>query len=356
MPQVRLTMASSALIPAGRAAAWCAPEQAGRPARPGKGGACRLRSRIGRPAGRRRLWDVPGPDDVRAQIATLRRRSAVARRRVAHAEATAARFEEHAALPSAPVPVSQACLRAAALQRQVQARHLAAARLQDQYAERLRAWLKRDGEPERQPAFIDAVAAAIGMHSATVILLGAQRGEAVIAASDATARTAYDLEFVLGEGPAHLAVTRGQAVQVAGTALGDRWPQYGPAVAKLGVQAVIAVPLQPPARLGALCAYDRQPAISGAATTAAGMIADALPLTLSQAARDGQPGDGVPALPLFGEADVPAVVHQAAGMVSQQCGCGITDALALLRARAFCTGRPAGEIAAEVLRGELRLC
>jgi hypothetical protein len=50
------------------------------------------------------------------------------------------------------------------------------------------------------------------------------------------------------------------------------------------------------------------------------------------------------------------VVHQAAGMVSQECGCGPGDALALLRARAFADGRTAGEIAAAVLRGELRLC
>jgi len=299
---------------------------------------------------------VAGPDDVRAQIAGLRRRSAEARRRAAYAEASAARLDERASLPSASVPVSQACLRAAALQRRVQARHLAAAKLQDDYAERLRAWLKRDGEPERQPLFIDAVTAAIGMPSATVILLGTQRGEAVIAASDATARAAYDLEFVLGEGPAHLAVGRGQAVRVAGTALCDRWPQYGPAVVRLGVQAVVAVPLQPPARLGALCAYDSQQAISREAATAADMIADALTLTLSRAAHDRQSDDGLPALPLFEETDVPAVVHQAAGMASQQCGCGITDALAILRARAFSAGRPAEEIAADVLRGELRLC
>jgi len=204
--------------------------------------------------------------------------------------------------------------------------------------------------------FIEAVAAAMGMDSATVVLLGTQRGEGVTAASDATARTAYDLEFVLGEGPAHFAVAHGQTVQMAGTALCDRWPQYGPAVARLGVQAVIAVPLQPPARLGALCAYSGQPAISDEAAMAVGVIADALPLTLSQAVDDSQPGDGVPALPLFREADVPAAVHQAAGMISQQCGCSITDALVLLRARAFSTGRPAEEIAADVLRRELQLC
>jgi len=301
----------------------------------------------------------PEADDIRAQIAKLRRRSAEARQRAVRAEAAAASFEERAASfgeRAAAASLVQASMRAAALQRRIQARHLASARLQDRYADRLRAWLGRPGEPERRPLFIDAVAAAIGMHSATVILLGTQRGEAVIAASDAIARAAHDLEFVLGEGPAHFAVARGRAVQVAGTALCDRWPQYGPEVVRLGVQAVIAVPLRPPAHLGAVCAYDSQPTISEEAAMAAGAIADALPLTLSQAAHDRQPGDSVPALPLFGEADFPAAVHQAAGMVSQQCGCGIADALALLRARAFSAGRPAEEIAADVLRGELRLC
>jgi len=278
--------------------------------------------------------------------------AAGARQRAAYAGAAAARFEEQAAL--LPESLSQACLRAAALERRTQARHLALARLQDQHAGLLRGWLGRPGRLQREPAFIDAVAAAIGMPGVAVILLGTQRDEVVVAASDATARAAYDLEFVLGEGPAHLAAGRGQAVQAAGMALAGRWPQYGPAVARLGVQAVLAVPLQP-AGLGAVCAYVGQPAISEQAATAAGQIADALPQALAQAAHDPLPGHGVPALPLFGEADFPAVIYQAAGMVSQQCGCGISDALALLRARAFSAGRPAEEIAAAVVRGELRL-
>ena len=84
-------------------------------------------------------------------------------------------------------------------------------------------------------------------------------------------------------------------------------------------------------------------------------IADALPLTLARVARSSWNADGVAELPLFGDVGFPAAVHRAAGMVSQQGGCEITDALALLRARAFSTGRSAEEIAAEVLRGELRL-
>lgn len=252
-------------------------------------------------------------------------------------------------------PLSQACVRVAALQRGSQACQLASAKVQDQYADRLGTWLGRAGGPQRRPAFAEAVAAAIGMPSAAVILLGAQRGEGVVAASDATARAAHDLEFVLGEGPAHLAIGNAQTVQVAGATLSDRWAQYGPAVAGLGVQAVIAVPLQPPARLGAVCAYDSQPAISEQAAAAASAVAGALPLTLAQADLDARPGEGVAAPGLFSEADFPAVVHQAAGMVSQQCGCDIGDALALLRARAFSAGRQAEEIATSIVRGELRL-
>jgi GAF domain-containing protein len=263
----------------------------------------------------------------------------------------AAGCEEQAALLAESL--SQACLRTAAGGRD-QERHLALAWLLDHYARCLGAWLGRPGAPERHPVLIDAVAAAIGMPSAGVILYGTQPDGAVAAASDATARAAHDLEFVLGEGPAHLAAARGQTVQVAGTALAGRWPQYGPAVARLGVRAVIAVPLRP-AGLGAVCAYASQPAISEQAAMAVGRVADALPLALSQAMHDPLP-DGVPALPLFGEADFPAVIHQAAGMVAQQCGCGISQALALLRARAFSAGRPAHEIAARVVRGELRLC
>jgi hypothetical protein len=62
-------------------------------------------------------------------------------------EATAARFEEKAAL--LPESMIQAWLRAAALERQVQARHLAVAGLQEQHAVLLRAWLGRPGKLTR---------------------------------------------------------------------------------------------------------------------------------------------------------------------------------------------------------------
>ena len=291
--------------------------------------------------------------EARRRAADARRRAAEARRRAAEARLQAAEvsasFGEQAATTAVLLSHFQ---RLADLHERVWARLLASAELQDRYADGLAV---SSGDAEPWAALMDAVAAAIGTPSAAVVLFGRQRGEAVAAASDATARAAHDLEFVLGEGPAHLAISDGQRVEVAGKELHRHWPQYGPAVAGLGVQAVVAVPLQPPARLGAVCAYSRDAAIGERVAAAAGRIADALPVTLAQAAGGAPPGDDVPGLPLFGETAFPSTVHQAAGMVSQQRGCGIADSLALLRARAFSSGCPAGEVAAAVLRGELRL-
>lgn len=263
-------------------------------------------------------------------------------------------LEEQAALSSGHL--SETSLRVAALHRRAQARHLDAARLQDQYASRLCAWLGQLGARERPPVFMEDVAATIGMLSATVTLFGQRGGETLAAASDETARAALDLEFVFGAGPARLAARGGQQVQATGLTLSDRWPQYGPALAGLGVKAVIAVPLEPDAGLGAVCGYDWQPAISAKTELAISRLAGALPLILAQAQPGCMPVDGAAALPLLGESDFMAGIHQAAGIVSQQSGCGISDALALIRARAFSSGLGAEQIAASVLRGELRLC
>lgn len=296
---------------------------------------------------------MSAPDDIRAQVTAIRSRVAEARRRAARADAAAVRLEEQAALSSGLL--SEASLRVAALHRQSQVRHLDSAVLQDRHAGRLCAWLGQQGAPERPPVLMQDVATTIGMSSATVTLLGMRGRETLLAASDETARAALDLEFVFGEGPARLAAVGGQPVQATGLTLGDRWPQVGPALARLGVNAVIAMPLPPAVGLGAVCGYDWQPAISAGTELAISRLADALPLILAQAQPGWLPADGDLALPSLGEPDFMAMIHQAAGMVSQQAGCDISDALALLRARAFSSGIPAEQVAISVLRGELRL-
>jgi hypothetical protein len=298
------------------------------------------------------------PNDIRAQVAAIRSRVAEARRRAARAEAVAVRMEAQleglAALSSEPL--TEACLRMAALHRRAQVRHLDSAMLQDEHANRLCAWLAQQRAHERLPEFMEDVAATIGMRSATVTLLGERRGDTLVAASDETARAALDLEFVFGEGPARLAALGSRPIAATGLTLSGRWPQYGPALAGLGVEAVIAVPLQPEAGLGVVCGYDCQPTISAKTELAIRRLAEALPLMLAQAQSDGLPADGALALPLLSESNSMGLIYQAAGMVSQQSGCDIGDALALLRARAYASGIPAEQIAISVLRGELRLC
>jgi hypothetical protein len=136
----------------------------------------------------------------------------------------------------------------------------------------------------------------------------------------------------------------------------DRWPLYGPAIGELGVRAVVAVPLRSAAaRLGALCAYSPEPVLPDSILSAARRVADAVTHTMLLLPPDPTADGGVGDVPLFGESDYQAVVHQAAGMVAVQCGCGIDDAERLLRARAFADGRPVEEISLSVLRQETRL-
>ena len=158
----------------------------------------------------------------------------------------------------------------------------------------------------------------------------------------------------MGEGPVHALPGDDTPIRVTGPALADRWPRYGPAVTELGVQAVLAVPPLPTGSLGALCAYNRQPAVTDN-TAAAGRIAAALGRALLQVAPYLRDTNGDPALWHFGLTDDQAVVHQAAGMVSVHSHWSVNDALALLRARAFASGQPVEQVALAVVRDGLRL-
>ena len=289
---------------------------------------------------------------MRACIADLRWWAAEERRRAAAAAALAARYEQQAAQPS-PFLAAGGWPERAAIQRRAEACHRGAARLHERHAARLQAQLDTAGDTAPGPGFASATLAALGLPSTAIVLLGEQRAIAVVAASDATARAAHDLEILMGEGPVHALTGKSTPVLVAGPALCDRWPGYGPAVTELGVQAVLAVPLPPAGSLGALCAYTRQPAITDDAAAAAGRIAAALARALLQVPY--LRGNGDSALRRLGLADDQAVVHQAAGMVSAHCHCSTGDALALLRARAFADGQPVGQVAHAVVHHGLRL-
>ncbi|MDP9074646.1 MAG: ANTAR domain-containing protein [Actinomycetota bacterium] len=133
-----------------------------------------------------------------------------------------------------------------------------------------------------------------------------------------------------------------------------RWTGFaGPAV-DAGIGAVFAFPLRlGAARLGALCLYQAQPGTLGDdsyadALIAADVITDAILTRQTGVSEEAHMAESTD------DRAFHAQVHQASGMVSVQLNIGVGEALVRLRARAFSTERPVGDVAADVVAGRLR--
>jgi hypothetical protein len=308
-----------------------------------------------RPArSQRTLIGMPPSDEADTELANVSRWVALERERAQRAALVAQRHEGLSGSTSESVRAHHN--RMAATYRRVEQRHLAAARLQALHALRLRRWAHGPNQGALRPAFMAAVATMLGMDSAIITLTGHDHAPGMVAASDSTARAAHDLEFVLGEGPMADVDAFGEIIVVNDAIRCDRWPQYGAAVAELGVRTVVAMPLAlTTARLGTLCAFDSRPDHTGNGTSSAGQVAEALTQSVLLAPETDERSDGMPSLPLFMEADYHAVMHQAVGMVSVQCDCTLADALAILRARAFALGMPIDSVADAIVSGTTKL-
>lgn len=297
---------------------------------------------------------VVSVDVARQRVAALSRRASDARRRAARAAATAAELESR--FDRAPAWWRPQLSDLIKLHRRLEARHLETARLQENYASRLDIWSRQGDVSTASPTFIDAIASAIGKTSAGVTLVGKDGAESLVATSDHVARMAYDVEFVMSEGPAHDVAATMLSVRADSAGLLERWPRYGPAVSERGVGSLLGLPLRqvPGGCLGALCVYDTAPAVAADVAATSVRVADALTHTVLSG-----PGvasdDETPGVPLFDEADFLATVHQAAGIVSAKLACETSDAVALLRARAFVDGLPIEILAKQVIRGDLQL-
>lgn len=251
--------------------------------------------------------------------------------------------------------------RMAQTQRSTEAAHRVAARIHGTYARQLQQWADLTGAALAPPSFIEAVADGAGTGSVSVALFDTDRLEAMVATSDATAQSAQDAEFTLGEGPAREAATGRHQVAAAGTELTRRWSRYGPVVACLGVREVVAVPLGRDAGFGALTVFSTSFSTSPAGDTPAVIslpvvetVADAVTGTmLAEIGRDSP--DDPPAGRLLDGSDDRQVVHVAAGIVAERLGCDLSAAVALIRARAFADGVASTAVADRVVAGDLRL-
>ena len=172
-----------------------------------------------------------------------------------------------------------------------------------------------------------------------------------IAATDGAAVELERLQFTLGEGPCVDASQSGRPVlqpDLARTAP-PRWPAFAGGALVAGIRAVFAFPLRVGAiRVGVLDLYrDRAGPLSPGELTDALCFAEAATLTLLHA-QAGSPARG--AVPVLDER---AEVHQATGVISVRAAVSLAEALVLLRARAFAEGRPLGDLARDVLSGEV---
>jgi hypothetical protein len=277
-------------------------------------------------------------DAVTARAELARTRAARARQSATRAEDAAYRQEALAERTGREV---FAC-GAVQLRRSAKAQRTSA-ELQDSYARRLLECTRRTGAA---PPFMAGVAEVCGVPSAALILVGSDRSQLAIATSDEPSRAVGELEFVLGEGPATDAVVLGEPVLAVGRELVERWPGVGPALAGLGLGAVQAVPISggsPESCLGALSVFGGRPAPQDRVAECAEGLVGAVLL-----GADADPE-------LYGDLDHRAVVHQAAGMLAVRLSRPVTDALALIKARAWAEGSTAGAIAERIVNEGLEL-
>lgn len=174
--------------------------------------------------------------------------------------------------------------------------------------------------------------------------------------TDAISMVIEDLQFTLGEGPGVDAHREGRTSiepDLVDPAV-SRWAAFAPAAVAAGARAVFAFPVGVGVvRLGALNLYRDLPGpLSDGQLADAFVMADVAARTILAMQADAPPASVAAALDAV--ADFHLVVHQAAGMVSVQLGVDVTEALVRLRAHAFASGEPINDVAASVVRRELR--
>ena len=174
----------------------------------------------------------------------------------------------------------------------------------------------------------------------------------MVHATNAVAAAIEDLQLTLGEGPCVEVARSGAAVMAADLAdqaegmPGNGWPVFRTEVTSLGVGAVFAFPmLVGPVALGVVDLYRTTPgAMSNAQLTSTLATVDSMGRHLLEVDDDGSQRNSSLSL----------VVHQAAGVVMVQLDSSIEEALVRLRASAYAAGRPVADIAADVVRGDIR--
>lgn len=214
------------------------------------------------------------------------------------------------------------------------------------------------GQVEDPDASLDwlcgTCAQELGVSGAAVALILSGHDPGNIAASNEVASAIVDLQFSTGEGPAIDAYRSRRPVLEPELGSATRWPAFAPEAVATGAAAVFALPLQVgAARFGALTFYRSRPGPLGD-----GLLADALAMAEVACEITLRLQAQVPPGSLHEVLDQLAaertVLYQATGMVLVQLDTGPEEAVTAIRARAYATSRPVGEVAADVVALRLR--
>ncbi len=225
-------------------------------------------------------------ESAQPRIAALRQRADAEHGFAARAAQAASRQEALAAAAASSQARSDHAA-TAALHRDAEKFHLMVAAMARSQEARMSRWL---GDPDPgavRPRLIGVVAAMLGTPSASVTLQNASLAMARLSGSDPAGQAACEAEIVAGGGPGTDARTQGRLRTAAGPQIAACWPAYAQATARLGVHAVVAAPLGPPAgRIGAVCVYYRTPALAEGAAEQTFRMAAALTRLLLHEASD----------------------------------------------------------------------
>lgn len=191
--------------------------------------------------------------------------------------------------------------------------------------------------------------------AALVITSNAHR--ATMWATDPVAERLEELQLTFSEGPGVDALELGQPVLVPDLVdrYDDRWPLFAPEAVGAGARALFALPLQVGrVRTGVLSLYRSAAGeLDHVQRLDAELCAEAAALLL--VVDRGQQGQEAFVWAMDDRSRFQPQVHQAVGALTVALDLTPSDAFARLRAQAFWTGTPIGQVAEEIVTGRLRL-
>ena len=179
-------------------------------------------------------------------------------------------------------------------------------------------------------------------------------------ASDGEAAALGALQFELGEGPCVDTMATFHPTSQVDLTSDDahaRWPAFAPAVASRGFAAAFAFPLlDGGVAVGTFDVYNRTAGpLDSSQTADVSILADLATLAVAQSDTALVIEDvGIAVEPAAPWAHAP-IVHNACGMLSQQLGISVDDALLRLRALAFVQNRTVTQLARAVVTRQVKI-